>query len=88
MDDKIQLSPAQMPSEGSAEYSAMLPYREIYMQMVGAFLWLANMTYPELSYAASQLGRFTSNPTTGGTHTLAAGQDADRECMRSPRQPS
>ena len=40
------------------------------MTMVGAILWLANVTRPELSYAASQLARFVSNP--GEVHYRAA----------------
>ena len=70
MDDKVDLSPSQMPDPSSREHEAMAPFREIYMQLVGAFLWLANMTYPEIAYAASQLGRFTSNP--GKVHYAAA----------------
>ena len=37
-------------------------YRTAYMSIVGGLLWLANMTFPELSYPASQLARFLTNP--------------------------
>lgn len=33
------------------------------MCLVGAYLWLANVTRPELSYIAGQLARFVSNPS-------------------------
>jgi hypothetical protein len=39
------------------------------MAVVGAILWLSNMTYPQLAYPASQLARFLSNP--GETHFRA-----------------
>ena len=32
------------------------------MAIAGSIIWLANMTYPELSFPASQLARFISNP--------------------------
>ena len=32
------------------------------MALTGAFLWLANVTRPDLAYVASQLARFVSNP--------------------------
>ena len=41
-----------------------------YMALVGAFLWLANVSRPELSYISSQLARFVSNP--GEVHYSAA----------------
>jgi hypothetical protein len=44
--------------------------REIFMSLVGAFLWLANMTMPHLSFAASQLARVLTNP--GESHFKAA----------------
>ena len=34
----------------------------MYMSLVGAFLWLSNVSRPELSYASSQLARYVSNP--------------------------
>ena len=40
------------------------------MSICGAVLWLANVTRPELAYAASQLARFVSNP--GEAHYAAA----------------
>ena len=70
MDDKVELDPVQCPSDGSPEAQAMEPKREKYMTLVGGILWLANVTRPELSYAASQLARFVSNP--GEVHYRAA----------------
>ena len=40
------------------------------MSIVGGILWLANVTRPELSFCASQLARFVSNP--GQAHYSAA----------------
>ena len=48
----------------------MEAYRTAYMSIVGGLLWLANMTFPELSYPASQLARFLTNP--GMQHYQAA----------------
>jgi transposase InsO family protein len=56
------LSAADSPVEGSAEYAEMASRRDIYMQIVGAFSWLANMTMPWLCYPCSQLSRFLANP--------------------------
>ena len=70
MDDKAVLTSDDCPDIDSAEYHAMGPKRHEYMSMVGGILWLANMTMFELSYAASQLARFVSNP--GKPHFDAA----------------
>jgi hypothetical protein len=48
----------------------MADRRAAYMAIVGSVLWLANMTRPEIAYAASQLARFVSNP--GEVHFNAA----------------
>ena len=40
----------------------MASRRTIYVQLVGSFLWLANMTALEGIYPASQLARFLDNP--------------------------
>lgn len=40
----------------------MTVHRETYMSLVGAFLWLANMTSFELGYISCQLTRFVSYP--------------------------
>ena len=40
----------------------MQPKRADYMTVVGAFLWLASFTRPDLTHAAGVLARFVSNP--------------------------
>ena len=40
------------------------------MSLVGAFLWLSNVTRPELAFIAAQLARFVANP--GPPHFRAA----------------
>ena len=62
--ENLVLSSADMPADGSADASIMAPRREAYMSMVGAFLWLSNMTRPEVAHIVSQLARFISNPGT------------------------
>jgi hypothetical protein len=69
LNDKFELDPADSPSLGSAEHAAMAPRREAYMGIVGGILWLANMSRPDLAYAASQLSRFMTNP--GPAHFAA-----------------
>mmetsp|Transcript_26722 Transcript_26722/g.40195 ORF Transcript_26722/g.40195 Transcript_26722/m.40195 type:complete len:496 (+) Transcript_26722:168-1655(+) len=61
-DASIVLSPEQCPSPGTPEYDDMASHRETYMSLVGAFLWLANMTRFEIGFIAAQLARFVSNP--------------------------
>lgn len=62
-DATVTLSPEQCPTPGSLEHEEMACYREAYMSLVGAYLWLANMTRFELGYVAAQLARFVSNPS-------------------------
>ena len=69
-DPKIDLSPEQSPEVGSPEWERMQRYRADYMALIGAYLWLANVTRPELSFIASRLARFVSNP--GAVHYSAA----------------
>lgn len=61
-DPTVTLSHDQCPTPGSVEATEMEGYREVYMSLVGAYLWLANVTRPELCYVAAQLARFVSNP--------------------------
>ena len=41
----------------------MLARRVIYMSIVGGILWLANMTRPDLAFAAGQLARVLMTPS-------------------------
>lgn len=56
--------PEQSPAVGTAEHSEMQSKRAEYMTftLVGAFLWLANVSRPELAYPAGQLARYVANP--------------------------
>ena len=56
------LSRDDSPVLDSREYLEMTPRRSIYMALVGSLLWLANMTCYQITFAASQLARFLSNP--------------------------
>ena len=69
-DPKAKLSPAQCPEVDSGEWTRMQRHRADYMALVGAYLWLANVSFPELSFIASQLARFVNNP--GAPHYAAA----------------
>jgi len=69
-DEKVALSQEQCPKVGSPEWERMQAHHADYMALVGAFLWLSNVTRPELSYMSSQLARFVSNP--GQIHYTAA----------------
>lgn len=62
-DSSVHFSSEQCPDYESVEYVQMGSHRKDYMSLVGAFLWLANVTRPELSYIAGQLARFVSNPS-------------------------
>ena len=70
LDERTKLDAKAMPAAGSSEAEHMAGKHDAYHAMVGSILWLANMTRPELAYAASQLAKFVSNP--GRTHYDAA----------------
>lgn len=69
-DATVTLTPEQCPSLDSPEYSHMERHREDYMSLVGAYLWLSNVTRPDLTFIAGQLARFVNNP--GMVHYKAA----------------
>lgn len=69
-DAHVTFSADQCPTPDSVEHAQMDKHRSDYMSLVGAFLWLANVSRPELSYIAGQLARFVSNP--GMIHYRAA----------------
>ena len=62
MEEGLRLSADDCPAIDSEAAEQMAPRKVIYMALVGAFLWLANMTRSEISHVASQLARFISNP--------------------------
>jgi hypothetical protein len=69
MEEGLVLSATDCPEYDSHDWHAMAELRPAYMSITGAILWLANMTYPQLAYPASQLARFLSNP--GDSHFRA-----------------
>ena len=68
IDDAV-LTHAVSPEVGSEEHSAMAGKRVWYMSVIGALLWMAGGTRPDLTYAVSTLARFCSNP--GRDHVKA-----------------
>ena len=52
MEEGLVLSAADQPEVGSEAHAAMAASRDVYMSLVGGFLWLANMTHFHLAYAA------------------------------------
>jgi hypothetical protein len=64
MDDASPLSVDDCPTVGSDEHTDLKAQREIYMSIVGGLLWLANMTRFDIAFAASQLSRALTNPST------------------------
>jgi hypothetical protein len=70
MEEGSMLSAADQPQIGSEAHAAMAASRDVYMSLVGGYLWLANMTHFHLAYPAGQLARFLTNP--GLPHFRAA----------------
>ncbi|MBM4098126.1 MAG: DDE-type integrase/transposase/recombinase, partial [Planctomycetes bacterium] len=70
MEEGSVLSAADQPQIGSEAHAAMAASRDVYMSLVGGYLWLANMTHFHLAYPAGQLARFLTNP--GLPHFRAA----------------
>jgi len=66
---EMVLAREQCPAEGSAEKAEMASRHTEYMTVIGGLLWLASFTRPDLTYAASLLARFVSNPAA--THFSA-----------------
>lgn len=69
-DASVTLTAEQCPSPESPEQMNMQRHQNDYMSLVGAFLWLSNVSRPELAYISGQLARFVSNP--GMAHYRAA----------------
>ena len=70
VEEGLRLSHDDCPAHGSAAAEQMLTLKPIYMALVGAFLWLGNMTFSEICHVTTQLARFVSNP--GPPHFDAA----------------
>ena len=70
MEEGLRLSPDDCPAANSDAAEQMASRKPVYMALVGAFLWLSNMTRSEISHVTSQLARFISNP--GVVHFNAA----------------
>jgi hypothetical protein len=66
----VTVDPHDCPDVGSPAHADMASQRDMYMSLVGGYLWLANMTFYQLAYPSSQLARVLSNP--GPTHVSLA----------------
>ena len=62
MEEGLILTTDDCPALGSSAHDEMSSRRPTYLSIVGGILWLANMTRPDISYAAGQLSRFLANP--------------------------
>ena len=62
MEEGLVLMTDDCPELGSTAHDEMSARRPTYLAIVGGLLWLANMTRPDISYAAGQLSRFLANP--------------------------
>ena len=69
MPDLADFDVSQCPVEGSEEHERMAPLRHVYMQMIGALIWLSSCTHPHLCVATNVLSRFSINP--GDQHFAA-----------------
>lgn len=69
MDETIDLVAAPSPEPSSSEHAVMATKRAAYMSAVGALLWLAAGTRPDITHSVSTLARFCSNP--GDVHYRA-----------------
>ena len=67
--DVQALGPEDSPAPDSPEWHSLADRRPGYIALVGALLWLAGGTRPDISYAMSVLARFVSNP--GHAHLRA-----------------
>ena len=63
MEEGLVLSAADQPEVGSEAHAAMAASHDVYMSLVGGFLWLANMTH---FGAALRLLAYTSNAVGPG----------------------
>ena len=62
LDPEHALTAEQCPAPNSPEWQTMSSKRPVYMSIVGALLWLAAGSRPDITYAVSHLARFCSNP--------------------------
>ena len=62
MEEGLTLTTNDCPTPNTTAHDDMSPRRSIYLSIVGGLLWLANMTRPDIAYAAGQLSRFLANP--------------------------
>ena len=62
LDEISSFSADQGPSPGTPEHERMIPLRHVYMQIVGALVWLSSCTFPHLCVVTNILSRFSINP--------------------------
>lgn len=63
MSELSEFNASQCPTEGSEEYRRMAAHRHVYMQMIGALIWLSSCTLPHLCVATNILSRFSISPS-------------------------
>ena len=90
MEEGIDLSNAPRPAPGTREAAALSEAAKTYHSVVGSILWLANVTRFDVSYAASQLSKYMSDPAPA--HISAAvrvlvylSNTAERSLTYTPR---
>ena len=70
LDHSVDLDKEPRPEPESEEWVSLTEKRAVYVTLVGSLLWLAGGTRPDVSFAASTLARYVSNPGTSHLRAL------------------